>query len=568
MSSRARRCSNRTTSTTAPRSNRPRACCSRPRTNSPTSRARPSRPKSPQAEANLGDAKAARGKVQADLQRNQVLLKSGAATAQTVDEERGRPAPRPRPRSPPSEAALEQAKAPLGRPDEIDGADLGGRRRRAPRWRMARWRLAQRSVASPVAGVVADVLARPGETLEAGAPVVSLLPPENIFIRFFVPEPSLAHVHLGDTVALLCDNCPPDMTGTVSFISPQAEYTPPFIYSEIDAREVRLPRRGAAEAGRGDACSIPASRSRCGRRRRRHERSRHRRPRSAQELRRPQGGRGLEPAGRARARSAASSAPTARGKTTTIRMLCGLLAPDGGSGQLHRLRHHSPGARDSSPSRLHDAALQPLRRSDGVREPRLRRRASSRCRTAAHAVAAIIERMGLDDRRDQLAGQLSGGWKQRLALAACVLHEPKLLLLDEPTAGVDVKARREFWDLIHDMAADGLTTLVSTHYMDEAERCRRIVYLAQGRIVVQGGASAVVGASGPRHLRGDGRGRRRGGARAARHAGRRGGGGVRPLRCTWPAWTARRFRRRSGRRATASNGARSSRGSRTSSSTC
>ena len=104
----------------------------------------------------------------------------------------------------------------------------------------------------------------------------------------------------------------------------------------------------------------------------------------------------------------------------------------------------------------------------------------------------IIERMGLADRRDQLAGQLSGGWKQRLALAACVLHEPQLLLLDEPTAGVDAKARREFWDLIHDMAGDGLTVLVSTHYMDEAERCKRIVYLADGRIVVQGGADEVV----------------------------------------------------------------------------
>jgi ABC-2 type transport system ATP-binding protein len=98
--------------------------------------------------------------------------------------------------------------------------------------------------------------------------------------------------------------------------------------------------------------------------------------------------------------------------------------------------------------------------------------------------------------RNQLAGQLSGGWKQRLALAACVLHQPKLLLLDEPTAGVDAKARREFWDLIHDMAVDGLTTLVSTHYMDEAERCKRMVYLAQGRIVVQGGAASVVEQSG------------------------------------------------------------------------
>jgi ABC-2 type transport system ATP-binding protein len=107
-----------------------------------------------------------------------------------------------------------------------------------------------------------------------------------------------------------------------------------------------------------------------------------------------------------------------------------------------------------------------------------------------------MERMGLAIRRDQLAGQLSGGWKQRLALAACVLHRPRLLLLDEPTAGVDAKARREFWDLIHDMAGEGLTVLVSTHYMDEAERCKRIVYLAEGRIIVQGAAADVSARSG------------------------------------------------------------------------
>ncbi|MGO4872242.1 MAG: ABC transporter ATP-binding protein [Roseiarcus sp.] len=183
------------------------------------------------------------------------------------------------------------------------------------------------------------------------------------------------------------------------------------------------------------------------------------------------------------------------GKTTTIRMLCGLLVPDGGAGQCigydiirepHEIRREV-GYMTQRFSLYGDLTVfENLDFVARVFEMKNRRA----------AVAAIIERMGFEDRRNQLAGQLSGGWKQRLALAACVLHEPRLLLLDEPTAGVDVKARREFWDLIHDMAADGLTTLVSTHYMDEAERCGRIVYLAQGRIVVQGGAVAVVGGSG------------------------------------------------------------------------
>ncbi|THD43634.1 MAG: ABC transporter ATP-binding protein [Bradyrhizobium sp.] len=183
------------------------------------------------------------------------------------------------------------------------------------------------------------------------------------------------------------------------------------------------------------------------------------------------------------------------GKTTTIRMLCGLLEPDAGEGtcigfdirrQAHDIRRNV-GYMTQRFSLYEDlTAFENLDFVAAVFEMPDRQA----------AVEAIIERMGLKDRRNQLASQLSGGWKQRLALAACVLHEPKLLLLDEPTAGVDVKARREFWDLIHDMAADGLTTLVSTHYMDEAERCSRIVYLAQGRIVVQGSATSVVGESG------------------------------------------------------------------------
>jgi ABC-type multidrug transport system ATPase subunit len=183
------------------------------------------------------------------------------------------------------------------------------------------------------------------------------------------------------------------------------------------------------------------------------------------------------------------------GKTTTIRMLCGLLVPDGGSGTC--LGHHI----------IREASL--IRREVGYMTQKfsfyedltvfenLDLVASVyEMSTPREAVSGIIDKMGLADRRDQLAGQLSGGWKQQLALAACVLHRPKLLLLDEPTAGVDAKARREFWDLIHDMAGDGLTVLVSTHYMDEAERCKSVVYLATGRIVVQGTAEDVTHHSG------------------------------------------------------------------------
>jgi ABC-type multidrug transport system ATPase subunit len=183
------------------------------------------------------------------------------------------------------------------------------------------------------------------------------------------------------------------------------------------------------------------------------------------------------------------------GKTTTMRMLCGLVRPDGGGGRCLGL------------DIVRDAPR--LRRQIGYMTQRFSLYGDLTVRENLDFVAsvyeldnrrqrvqAIVERMGMADRAAQLADELSGGWKQRLALAACVLHEPKLLLLDEPTAGVDAKARREFWDLIHDMAADGLTVLVSTHYMDEAERCGRIVYISGGRIVTQGSPDAVARGSG------------------------------------------------------------------------
>lgn len=179
------------------------------------------------------------------------------------------------------------------------------------------------------------------------------------------------------------------------------------------------------------------------------------------------------------------------GKTTTMRLLCGLLLPDAGSGTCLGIDlltgadeiRRKVGYMTQRFSLYGDLTvgenLEFVARLHGVAD-------------RAGAIRATVERAGLGERVTQLAGELSGGWKQRLALAAAVLHRPRLLLLDEPTAGVDAKARREFWDLIHEFAAEGMTILVSTHYMDEAERCARVIYIANGHLVVQGTAEEVV----------------------------------------------------------------------------
>jgi HlyD family secretion protein len=183
-----------------------------------------------QAQANLADAQAARDKIQDDLARNQSLLKTGAASVQIVNqEEADLRSANAKVRG--LDVRLVQLAGPLGREGEIK-AQVAGVEAAQSALIMARWRLEQRHAVSPVSGTVADVLARTGETLGAGAPVVSILPPENIFVRFFVPEPALSGVHSGDAVELLCDACPADLTATISFIATQAEFTPPVIYSE------------------------------------------------------------------------------------------------------------------------------------------------------------------------------------------------------------------------------------------------------------------------------------------------------------------------------------------------
>jgi len=183
--------------------------------------------------------------------------------------------------------------------------------------------------------------------------------------------------------------------------------------------------------------------------------------------------------------------PNGSGKTTTLRMLCGLLARDSGSGTclgFDIIRQAEQIKRQTGYMTQRFSLYEDLTIAENLeftaRVYGLDRR--------AERVDAALDRLGLTNRRGQLAGSLSGGWKQRLALASATLHEPKLLLLDEPTAGVDPKARRDFWDEIHDLADHGLTVLVSTHYMDEAERCHEIAYISYGKLIARGTAQEVV----------------------------------------------------------------------------
>ncbi len=187
--------------------------------------------------------------------------------------------------------------------------------------------------------------------------------------------------------------------------------------------------------------------------------------------------------------------PNGSGKTTFIRTLCGLLEADGGEGTCLGINFRSErkeiqrqvGYMTQKFSYYEDLTVEEnldfVARVYGLENRK-------------EKIAAALEEHGLGGRRKQLAGMLSGGWKQRLALVACMLHDPKLLLLDEPTAGVDPKARRDFWDLIHQLSARGLTVLVTTHYMDEAERCHRIAYLAYGQMLAKGTVAEVIRGAG------------------------------------------------------------------------
>lgn len=186
--------------------------------------------------------------------------------------------------------------------------------------------------------------------------------------------------------------------------------------------------------------------------------------------------------------------PNGSGKTTTIRMLCGLLTPDSGSGLClnfdiqtqSQFIKERVGYMTQKFSLYEDLSIE--ENLDFV--ARL-----YNVKNRAEKIKNMLMNLQLTSRRKQLTGTLSGGWKQRLALSCALLHEPELLLLDEPTAGVDPKARREFWDHIHRLSLQGITTLVSTHYMDEAARCTRLAFLDEGKILAQGDAAQIIEAA-------------------------------------------------------------------------
>jgi ABC-2 type transport system ATP-binding protein len=358
----------------------------------------------------------------------------------------------------------------------------------------ATWRLDQKAVKATKAGRVYDTLYREGEWVAAGAPVVRMLPPANVKVRFFVPQTVVGTLGAGRAVAIQCDGCGADIPAAITYVLQRSGVHAAHHLQQRDAQQARVHGRGTAFRGSGGQAAPGAARVRDA------------------EMNEHDGSAVIDVHGLNKSFGAKRVVvdlsmrvmqgeifgflgPNGSGKTTSIRLMCGLLTPDSGSGTClgYDIRTQS----------------ELIKRNVGYMTQRfsfwedltIRENLEFTARVYAMddrkaAVDGALDDLGLGSRQHQLTGTLSGGWKQRLALAACMLHRPRLLLLDEPTAGVDPNARREFWEELHRLAAQGISVLVSTHYMDEAERCHKLAYIAYGRLLVQGTANEVIAAQG------------------------------------------------------------------------
>ena len=445
-------------------------------------------------EATLASAKAEETQAALALKRREELFRKGVSSKAELDQAQAA-YDVAQSRLAEVQANLEVAKLPA-RPDEIK-AMVQQVAEAASALAIARWRLDERRLIARSKGRVFDVLKRQGETAGPAAPVISFLPDGAIKLRFYAPEAVRQQLAPGTRVFLSCDGCPPGLAASVSYVADEPEFTPPVIYS-IESRQKLV---YLIEA-RPEAITPPFSpvrSSMSGWRRNQHrECDRGRGPDQA--LRRPDGGRSCVDEGRI-GRDRRLSRPQRLGQDHDdphdVRTADARRGERRGARHGRHFRRAVQIKREVGYMTQRFSFYEDLTIAENLefvaRLYRLKPRASY--------VARTLEDLGLTSRRDQLAGTLSGGWKQRLALAACIMHEPKLLLLDEPTAGVDPKARREFWDEIHRLAADGLTVLVSTHYMDEAERCHRIAYISYGRMMATGTVDEVVADAGSDHLR-------------------------------------------------------------------
>ena len=443
-------------------------------------------------EARLGQSRAAAELSRLELVRQEALFKSAAISASDFDHARLTHEADLRAVDE-DQAKLETARL-GGRADAVAAASAEVHAA-ADAEAHARWSVDQKAQSSSVSALVFDTLYREGEFVAAGSPVVSLLPPANIKVRFFVPERELGRIRAGDHVKRggAGTSRPARRRRELSF--PPARIHPPRPLQPGQQGQARVHGGGRVRAGgRGRPSPRTARRRRAGGKM------------TAQEelvidvagVTKRFDGKTVVNGINLQVRKGeiyGFLGPNGSGKTTFIRMLCGLLTPDGGSGtclghdilRQQDLIKREVGYMTQRFSYYEDLSIREnldfIARIYGIAD-------------RESAVNASLDRLGLRNRSGQLAGELSGGWKQRLALAACLIHRPQLLLLDEPTAGVDPKARREFWDEIHRLSTEGITLLITTHYMDEAERCHRIACLAYGSLLVRGTVSEVIASAG------------------------------------------------------------------------